>query len=56
MSDWLGLTDRSALVVGAGGLGGASAVSLATHGARVVVVDRDEGRAHARWALRILQG
>jgi gluconate 5-dehydrogenase len=42
MSDWLGLTGRSALVVGAGGLGGASAVSLAAHGARVVVVDRDE--------------
>jgi gluconate 5-dehydrogenase len=42
MSDWLGLTDRSALVIGAGGLGGASAVSLAAHGARVVVVDRDE--------------
>jgi gluconate 5-dehydrogenase len=42
MSDWLGLSGRSALVVGAGGLGGASAVSLAALGARVVVVDRDE--------------
>lgn len=42
MSDWLGLTDRPALVVGAGGLGGASAVSLAVQGARVVAVDRDE--------------
>jgi gluconate 5-dehydrogenase len=42
MSDWLGLAGRSALVVGAGGLGGATAVSLAAQGARVVVVDRDE--------------
>ena len=42
MTDWLGLTGRSALVVGAGGLGGASAVSLAAQGARVVVVDIDE--------------
>jgi gluconate 5-dehydrogenase len=42
MSDWLGLGGRPALVVGAGGLGGATAVSLATEGARVLVVDRDE--------------
>ena len=42
MGDWLGLGGRSALVVGAGGLGGAAAVSLAAQGARVVVVDRDE--------------
>jgi gluconate 5-dehydrogenase len=42
MADWLGLGGRPALVVGAGGLGGASAVSLATQGARVVLVDRDE--------------
>jgi len=42
MADWLGLTGRPALVVGAGGLGGASAVSLAAQGARVVAVDRDE--------------
>jgi gluconate 5-dehydrogenase len=42
MSDWLGLSGRPALVVGAGGLGGASARSLAAEGARVVVVDRDE--------------
>jgi gluconate 5-dehydrogenase len=47
MSDWLGLTGRSALVIGAGGLGGASAVSLAAHGARVVVVDRDEAKLEA---------
>ena len=42
MSDWLGLSGRPALVVGAGGLGGATAVSLAGQGACVVVVDRDE--------------
>lgn len=41
MADWLGLAGRPALVVGAGGLGGASAVSLAVQGARVVVVDID---------------
>ena len=44
MSDWLGLSGRAALVIGAGGLGGASAVSLAAQGARVVLVDRDSGR------------
>ena len=42
MTEWLGLAGRPALVVGAGGLGGASAVALAALGARVVVVDRDE--------------
>jgi gluconate 5-dehydrogenase len=41
MADWLGLAGRPARVVGAGGLGGASAVSLAAAGAAVVVVDRD---------------
>jgi gluconate 5-dehydrogenase len=44
MSDWLGLAGRPALVVGAGGLGGASVVSLAAHGARTVVVDIDGER------------
>jgi NAD(P)-dependent dehydrogenase (short-subunit alcohol dehydrogenase family) len=47
MRDWLALADRSALVVGAGGLGGASAVSLAAQGARVVLVDVDERRLEA---------
>ncbi|GIM88281.1 SDR family NAD(P)-dependent oxidoreductase [Paractinoplanes toevensis] len=42
MRDWLALTDRPALVIGAGGLGGASAVSLAAQGARVVVADVNE--------------
>ena len=42
MADWLGLSGRPALVVGAGGLGGASAVALAAQGARVVAVDRNE--------------
>lgn len=42
MGDWLGLTGRPALVVGAGGLGGASALSLAGQGARVVLIDIDE--------------
>lgn len=39
--DWLGLDGRRALVMGAGGLGGASAVALAALGAEVLVVDRD---------------
>ncbi|HTY71604.1 MAG TPA: SDR family oxidoreductase [Actinomycetes bacterium] len=41
MTDWLGLVGRPALVVGAGGLGGASALSLAAAGAAVVLIDRD---------------
>ena len=47
MQDWLGLAGRPALVVGAGGLGGASAVSLAAQGAAVVMVDLDENRLQA---------
>ena len=50
MSDWLELQGRAALVVGGGGLGGASALSLTAQGARVVVVDRDE-QALARLTL-----
>src|SRR4051794_32528257 len=44
MSDWLALSDRPALVVGGGGLGGASAVQLAASGADVVLVDVDEAK------------
>jgi gluconate 5-dehydrogenase len=39
MPDWLMLDRRPALVFGAGGLGGASAISLAACGARVAVAD-----------------
>jgi gluconate 5-dehydrogenase len=39
MQDWLALARRPAMVFGAGGLGGASALSLASQGARVVLVD-----------------
>ncbi len=39
MPDWLGLGQRPTLVFGAGGLGGASALSLAAQGARVALVD-----------------
>jgi NAD(P)-dependent dehydrogenase (short-subunit alcohol dehydrogenase family) len=39
--DWLGLDGRRALVMGAGGLGGAGAVALAALGAEVLVADRD---------------
>src|SRR5260370_11795785 len=39
MQDWLGLDPRPRLVFGAGGLGGASGLSLAAQGARVALVD-----------------
>ncbi len=39
MQDWLTLAGRPTHVFGAGGLGGASALSLAAQGARVVLVD-----------------
>jgi gluconate 5-dehydrogenase len=44
MTDWLNLNGRPSLVAGAGGLGGASAHTLALQGARVLVVDVDEGK------------
>ena len=47
MTDWLGLTDRAALVAGAGGIGEAAALGLARAGARVVVADVDEARLDA---------
>ena len=47
MQDWLSLDRRPTLVFGAGGLGGASALSLAAQGARVALVDVSQiGRAH----------
>lgn len=39
MQDWLTLDGRPTLVCGAGGLGGASALSLAAQGARVALAD-----------------
>jgi|SRR5215470_10045471 len=39
MQDWLTLARRPTLVFGAGGLGAASALSLATQGAHVAIVD-----------------
>lgn len=42
MTDWLQLRERACLVVGAGGLGGASATALAMLGARVLLVDVNE--------------
>jgi gluconate 5-dehydrogenase len=42
MQDWLTLAGRPTLVFGAGGLGGASALSLAAQGARVVLVDLNQ--------------
>ena len=42
MQDWLTLTRRPTLVFGAGGLGGASALSLAAQGARVVLADLNQ--------------
>jgi gluconate 5-dehydrogenase len=46
-TDWLQLQNRPALVVGAGGLGGASAVALASQGARVLLVDVSEANLDA---------
>jgi NAD(P)-dependent dehydrogenase (short-subunit alcohol dehydrogenase family) len=42
--EWLAIAGRPALVAGAGGLGGASAVALAAQGASVVLADLDEER------------
>lgn len=42
VTDWLQLSGRPALVAGAGGLGGASAIALALSGARVLLADVNE--------------
>jgi gluconate 5-dehydrogenase len=47
VTDWLQLEGRPCLVVGAGGLGGASAATLAELGARVVLVDVDADNLEA---------
>ena len=47
MQDWLGLDRRPALIFGAGGLGGASALSLAAHGAHVALVDANHDNLDA---------
>ncbi len=52
MQDWLTLDRRPTLVVGAGGLGGASALSLAAQGARVALVDVNAENLDARRARR----
>ncbi|WP_181801547.1 SDR family NAD(P)-dependent oxidoreductase [Streptomyces shenzhenensis] len=44
---WLGFEGRGVLVIGAGGLGAASARALAEAGARLTVVDADEARLEA---------
>jgi gluconate 5-dehydrogenase len=44
---WLGLEGARALVLGAGGLGGACATGLMNAGAHVALVDVDEGRLKA---------
>jgi gluconate 5-dehydrogenase len=47
MQDWLTLGRRPALVFGAGGLGGASALSLAAQGAQVALVDANQDNLDA---------
>ena len=47
MQDWLTLDRRPTLVFGAGGLGGASALSLAARGARVALTDVNQDNLDA---------
>ncbi|MFY9928131.1 MAG: SDR family NAD(P)-dependent oxidoreductase [Streptosporangiaceae bacterium] len=47
MQDWLSLDRRPAFVFGAGGLGGASALSLAAQGARVALADASQDNLDA---------
>ena len=42
MQDWLKIDRRPTLVFGAGGIGGASALSLAAEGAYIALVDRNQ--------------
>jgi gluconate 5-dehydrogenase len=44
VDDWLGLTGKRVLVVGAGGIGRACVTGFVAAGAKVVVADRDEAR------------
>jgi NAD(P)-dependent dehydrogenase (short-subunit alcohol dehydrogenase family) len=55
-SDWLGLSDRVAVVTGGGGgIGRATAVSFARAGAKVAIIDRDEkGLETTRSEMRAL--
>jgi gluconate 5-dehydrogenase len=47
MQDWLALDQRPTLVFGAGGLGGACALSLAAQGARVALADVNQDKLDA---------
>ena len=47
MQDWLTLDRRPTLVFGAGGLGGACALSLAAQGARVALADVNQDKLDA---------
>ena len=47
MQDWLSLDRRPAFAFGAGGLGGASALSLAAQGARVALADASQDNLDA---------
>jgi gluconate 5-dehydrogenase len=44
VNDWLAMRDRTVLVAGAGGLGGACVFALADLGAKVLAVDLDQAR------------
>jgi gluconate 5-dehydrogenase len=56
MSSWLDIEDARALVVGAGGLGGACASALAQEGARVYLADRDAQRLETLRDDRMIDG
>ncbi|WP_062289557.1 SDR family NAD(P)-dependent oxidoreductase [Demequina phytophila] len=56
MAGWLDLEGKGALVIGAGGLGGATALSLAAAGMRTAVVDRDAAALDALLAAASAAG